>query len=100
MSSKRQRAASSVHSKPEPKEEPQAKRVRKEEKDVSAQQSQRKEGPIMGGLPMYGEMCPKDGYTSIPTLAANTCSSLRQAMEKVKNMKASGKVCVVESAWL
>lgn len=99
MSSKRQRTAaggSSLPSKPEVKEEPQAKRVKKDAKEVQVQQSPRagNEGLTMGGLPLYGESCPKNGYAGIPGLAEDACSLLRQTMEKAKDLKDSGKVRV------
>ena len=96
MSSKRQRTAaggSLLPSKSEAKEESQAKRVRKDAKEVQVQQTPRgNEGLTMGGLPLYGESCPKNGYAGIPGLAEDVCSLLRQTMEKAKEVKDNGKV--------
>lgn len=106
MSTKRQRTSAPLHSKVEGKEEPQAKRVKKEEKDAPAQ-IQRSEGPMLGGLPLYGEVLPQGGYAAVPTLARGACSSLRQVMEKVRDLKAAGKVSspvhvlvLFQGAWL
>lgn len=93
MSTKRQRTSATVHSKVEGKEEPQAKRVRKDAKDAPVPtQTQRSEGPMLGGLPLYGELLPQGGYAGLPNLARSACSSLRQVMEKVRDMKDAGKV--------
>ena len=94
MSSKRQRTAA-LPSKPETKEESQPKRVKKDAKEVQVQQTPRGNGGLaMGGLPLYGESCPKNGYVGIPGLAEDACSLLRRTMEKAKDLKSSGKVRV------
>lgn len=41
----------------------------------------------LGSLPMYGEHLPEGGAHSIPKLAGQTCSNLRDIMGKLKEFK-------------
>lgn len=44
----------------------------------------------LGSLPMYGEHLPEGGAHSIPKLADQTCSNLRDIMGKLKESKMKG----------
>ena len=43
----------------------------------------------LGSLSMYGEQVPEDGFDSIPKLAENCCSDIRNMMLKIKEIKSS-----------
>ena len=38
----------------------------------------------LGGLPLYGELLPENGYVEIPQAARSTCEKLREIMMEVK----------------
>ena len=47
----------------------------------------RENGGMLGGLPLYGELLPADGYTSVPVAARETCKRLADIILSVKDMK-------------
>lgn len=47
----------------------------------------RENGGMLGGLPLYGELLPAEGYSSVPVAARDTCKSLADIILSVKDMK-------------
>lgn len=92
MSSKRQRPPVPVQGKGDAKEEPQSKRIKKSEKDPTLINGKKNEVTLLGGLPLYGELLPRNNCLSIPESARNASLLLRQTMEKIKDLKTQNKV--------
>ena len=82
---------------------PEPKRSRKEESIPAAEKAPKfcpptkENGGTLGGLPLYGERLPGDGYAYIPIATKKACEELRQVMSTVKELKSkpNGKSTVI-----
>ena len=50
---------------------------------------------ILGGLSLFGEQLPRDGYAEVPLVAENTCSELKCVLSKVCELKGSSSAKVL-----
>lgn len=50
----------------------------------------REGGGTLGGLPLFGEKLPEQGYNAIPAAAKIACSKLSDVMSRVKELKSNG----------
>ena len=73
----------------EEKVEPESKRSKKDPTHIVTAPT-REEGGTLGGLPLFGERLPDQGYNAIPAAAKIACSKLNDVMSHVKELKSNG----------